>query len=301
MSAEPRDLSPRLAGRYSRRREPPEPRRTTPTACGSRKLNRGREPRSEDFVGIAHGFDQPLSGPDRGRVRCDAHVDQTPPAEGEDDEDVEHTKPGRYHREVVAGPSLVKMVPDERRPALASTAGQPRRSVLRYGSGRDAVTKLGQLAADHVLTPCRVVAPHATDEGAKVHVHGRAATGSARSPTPEQSPASTVPPDDGLGPDNQDGGKQFAEPPGQGRDQPPVAGLQERTLDLPVQDDDLLAQEEVLGDRHGGPRRQVRSPVRVQEGDHGGSGPNTGMAGQGTDLDEARSRGGWTFCSAKAR
>src|SRR4051812_42101701 len=43
-----------------------------------------------DLVGVGHGLDQPLSGPDRGRMLCDAEMNQTPPVEGEDDEDVEH-------------------------------------------------------------------------------------------------------------------------------------------------------------------------------------------------------------------
>jgi len=78
-----------------------------------------------DLVGLGHGIDQPLSGPDRGRVVGDADMDQPPPTEGEHDEDVVHPEPARYDREEVADPSLLKMVPDERRPALASTARKP--------------------------------------------------------------------------------------------------------------------------------------------------------------------------------
>ena len=78
-----------------------------------------------DLVAVGHGLDQPLSGPSRRRVLCDADMDQPPPTEGENDEDVEHAEPGRHDREVVAGPCLLNMVPDERRPALASTARQP--------------------------------------------------------------------------------------------------------------------------------------------------------------------------------
>lgn len=62
-----------------------------------------------------------------------------------------------------------------------------------------------------------------------------------------------------------------------------------------MQDDDLLAQEEVVGDQDG-----TGATYEFQEDDHGGSRPTMGMAGRGADLDEARFRGGWTFCSAKA-
>ena len=80
---------------------------------------------------------------------------------------------------------------------LAATAGQLRRPVLGHGSGGDAVSKLGQLAADHVLTPGRVVTPHAADEVARVHVDGWAASGPTRPLAPEQPPAGAMPPDDG--------------------------------------------------------------------------------------------------------
>jgi hypothetical protein len=41
---------------------------------------------------------------------------------------------------------------------------------------------------------------------AKIHVDGGAATGPTRSPAPEQSPAGSVPPDDGFGLYDKDGG-----------------------------------------------------------------------------------------------
>ena len=78
-----------------------------------------------DLIAVDYGLNQSLSGPSRRRVLRDADMDQPPPTEGKYDEDVEHAEPGRHDREVVAGPSLLNVVPDERRPALTSTARQP--------------------------------------------------------------------------------------------------------------------------------------------------------------------------------
>ena len=52
-----------------------------------------------DLIAVDYGLNQSLSGPSRRRVLCDADMDQPPPTEGENDEDVEHAEPGRHDRE----------------------------------------------------------------------------------------------------------------------------------------------------------------------------------------------------------
>jgi hypothetical protein len=59
-----------------------------------------------------------------------------------------------------------------------------------------------------------------------------------------------MPADDGFGFHDKDGGEKVAKPARDGREHPSVEGPQTRTLDLPAQDDDLLAQQEVLRDEH---------------------------------------------------
>jgi hypothetical protein len=228
---------------------------TEATNAGAKRRSKHRvavvDEESRDMPSIDGGLDETLGGPCGGRVLGNADVDQTTAFEGEHDEHVEHLKSGGDDGEEITGPGLVKVVAYERHPPLPASARQPRRPVLRHCAGRDNVAELGQLTADHVLVPGCVVTPHAADEVAKIHVDRRTATGPTRSTAPEQSPAGSVPPDDGLGPNDEDGGEKVAEPPGQGREQPSVEGAQARSLDLPAQDDDLLAQEQVLGDERG--------------------------------------------------
>ena len=86
-----------------------------------------------------------------------------------------------------------------------------------------------------------------------------------------------MPPDDGFGSDDEDGGEKVAEAPREGREHPSVEGPKARTLDLPAQDDDLLAQEEVLRDEQGagGHEGEHEVPKNLQEGGHGSSGLTT--------------------------
>jgi hypothetical protein len=60
-----------------------------------------------------------------------------------------------------------------------------------------------------------------------------------------------VPPDEGFGPYDQDRREEATKSPGEGREQPSIEGPKARTLDLPAQHDDLLAQEQVLSEQRG--------------------------------------------------
>lgn len=124
---------------------------------------------------------------------------------------------------------------------------------------------------------------------AKVQVDGWAASGPTRPPAPEQSPPGAMPPDDGFGPHDEDGREEVAEPPGESREEPSVEGAQARSLDLPAQYDDLLAQEEVFRDEHGawGHEGEHEVSYELEESSHGGSGLTTCSAGQGAGLEEA--------------
>ena len=68
--------------------------------------------------------------------------------------------------------------------------------------------------------------------------------------------------------------------PREGREQPTIEGPKARTLDLPSQHDDLLAQEQVLGDERGagGQDREHEVSQKLQEGGHGSSGLTMGRA-----------------------
>jgi hypothetical protein len=79
-----------------------------------------------------------------------------------------------------------------------------------------------------------------------------------------------VPADDRLGLHEQDRIEQEPEPPGQGSHQPSVERAPPRAVDLPADDDELLAQDQVLGQQDR-PRRdegQDQVEEEAQEGEH---------------------------------
>ena len=89
-----------------------------------------------------------------------------------------------------------------------------------------------------------------------------------------------MPPDEGFGPYHKDRGEKVAEVPHEGREQPTIEGPKTRTLDLPSRHDDLLAQEQVLGDERGagGQDREQEVSQKLQEGGDGSSGLTMGRA-----------------------
>jgi hypothetical protein len=194
------------------------------------------------------GLDQALGGPSGGGMLGDADVDNPTVAQRQDDEDVQNTESRRHEDKEVARPSLVKMVPDERGPALPATAAQSSRSVLGDGPGVDLVPELRQLTCDAIFSPRRVVAPHAPDEDPAIDVEGRAArrTPMARIPAPEQPPTRAVPGDKGLRLHEHDGINQRPELAGERGEEPAVEGADSGPDDTAAQDDDLLAQDQVL-------------------------------------------------------
>ena len=74
------------------RRRDEGPDAETPNARSKRASENGisvMDQEAGDLVAVGHGLDQPLSGPSRRRVLCDADMHQPPPTEGDYDEDVE--------------------------------------------------------------------------------------------------------------------------------------------------------------------------------------------------------------------
>ena len=59
-----------------------------------------------------------------------------------------------------------------------------------------------------------------------------------------------MPADDGVGLDDEDGVEQTPEPAGQGGDQPAVKEPKAWSGDAAAQDDELLAEQQVLGQQH---------------------------------------------------
>jgi len=90
-----------------------------------------------------------------------------------------------------------------------------------------------------------------------------------------------VPPDKGFGPYYKDRCEEVTESPDEGCEQPSVEGPKARTLGLPTQHNDLLTQEEVLGDERGARSHEREHEVsrKLQEGGHDSSGLTMGEPG----------------------
>jgi hypothetical protein len=97
-----------------------------------------------------------------------------------------------------------------------------------------------------------------------------------------------VPPDEGFGPNDQYRREEATKSPGDRREQPLIEGPKARTLDLPAQHDDLLAQEQVLCDQRGagGQEREHEVSQKLQEGGHGSYGLTMGRAREEAYRDE---------------
>lgn len=169
--------------------------------------------------------------------------------EGKNHEDVEDAEPPGHEDEEVAGPGLAEVIADERGPALSSLPVQASRAVLGGRARRDDVAQLGKLGRDDLLSPGRVLAPHPADESPKVGVNRRPARWTTRTPSPKEAPRGTVPTDDGLRFHEQDGVEQPSAAARQGAEKPSIEAAETRALDPATGHDELLPEEQVLGDQ----------------------------------------------------
>ena len=186
---------------------------------------------------------QPLGGGMRG----DAKMDDGPALERDDDESVEEPEAGSDDGEEVAGPRLVQVVLHEGAPTLSATAIEAGGTIPGDGAGRDIPAELLALGGDAVFAPERILTPHPANEGAEVRIDRWPANG-LRSESPEEPEAGSMPADEGLGLDQEDGVQQSARSGGDGGQDPALRRPEERALDLPAQPDQLLAEQKVLGE-----------------------------------------------------
>ena len=225
------------------------------------------EPRS--LLPIGGGLDEALAGPDGAGVRRDARLDDLAAVQGEDHEDVEDPEPPGHKDEEVAGPGFAKVTSDEGRPSLTALSVQASRAALGDGAWRDLVTELGEVGRDDLLSPRRVRAPHPADQRAEVCVDRRAASWTPGAPSPKETPPGSVPPDDGLRFHQEDGVEQASRAAGQGAEEPSIESAETRALDPATCHDELLAEEQVLGDQCGARSRDRQEQIEQEaEGEH---------------------------------
>jgi hypothetical protein len=119
------------------------------------------------------------------------------------------------------------------------------------------VAELGKLAGDDVLTPERVLLPHPADQGSSVRIDRWAPYRSPGTMPPEEPPERTVPSENRLSADDSDSSEERGEHFGHGRDGQPITGLESRAWGGPLEDDDLLAQQGILGEESGARAEQA--------------------------------------------
>ena len=125
------------------------------------------------------------------------------------------------------------------------------------------VTELSEFCSDNVLSPHRILLPHPADEGSGVRIDGRVTSRSPGTMSQQQPPERTMPANHGFGADDDDGVQQGWEDLGDGSHAPAVARHESRTRCTSLEDDDLLAEQRVLGDELGTPAEDVADHAKA--------------------------------------
>src|SRR5688572_32426392 len=103
-------------------------------------------------------------------------VDDPSAVVGEHDEHEEEAEASGGHGEDVDGDQVADMVGGERPPGLRGAGGSPGHEPGNGALG-DVDTELQELSVDAGRTPQRIRCGHLSDEGSKLSIDGRAASG----------------------------------------------------------------------------------------------------------------------------
>ena len=109
-------------------------------------------------------------------------------------------------------------------------------------------TQLEQRAPDALGTPQAVVPGHPHDQGDRLRRHARRPLRRARPRRPEEAEPLAMPAQHGVGLDDQQGRSSRARPASEDNEEEAVERRRARAGDLTIEDDELLAQECILGD-----------------------------------------------------
>ena len=126
---------------------------------------------------------------------------------------------------------------------------RPTGPVLGDRARRNAVPELGELRSDDLLAPGRVLAPHLSNQRPEICDDRRTTWRATGAPAPRETPRRPVPADDGFRLHQQDGVEQASEAAGQGTEEPPIESAETRAPDPTTGHDELLPEEQILGDQ----------------------------------------------------
>jgi len=158
----------------------------------------------------------------------------------------EHAEGHRGHGEEVDGDEVPDMVVEEGPPGRRGRSPTAMH-VLGDGGLSDIDAELEQLAVDSGRSPGWVGDTHSPDQGPDPGVEGRSAgTATPTLPTPVEPKALPVPPDHGLGLDDDEAGTPLPPEAAEPGPEDPVAPALPGTLHAPPKDRQLLAESKIL-------------------------------------------------------
>ena len=232
-----------------------------------------------------------LDNPGRSRPLRHREVHHAAPRMVDEDEDVQDVEGrGRHSKEVHPDDGLL-VVAEEDLPSLDHVPWRrPSRHVPRHRPLCDVEAEHQQFAMDPRGTPGRVLSSHLANEVAQLAVDaGPARAPWARSPSPEQAEAQSMPANHGVGlhddedicPPRPEPAKEDPEEPVRGRQPGPRPPLRE--------DGDLLTEGEVLEGEVGAITEKRAEAVREEEDElsHGARMADLGLIGNVVPMERA--------------
>ena len=203
------------------------------------------------------------------RMGGDVEMHDPPSVVSQNQEHVQDLKPDRRHGEEVDRHHGFDVILQERPPVLRWWL-PPAYDVLAHAGLADIDAEFQQLAVDAGCTPKRILAAHLPNQLADFFRHrwtpGLAV---ANFPGPEQPEALTMPANDGLRLDDDQGRSPIAPNFAQPSPEEPIGGCQFRPLHRATQDAELVPEREILqlkcGSRFEGCRRGGGDHVKCAE------------------------------------
>ena len=205
---------------------------------------------------VRRSLSELLSDPRIGRGAGDVDVDDLAGPVGDDKERVDRAEPGVVELQDIAGPDVVRVVPEEGPPGLAVLPARtdgPHVLLDRPLAHADAERE--QFAADPFGAPQPVGSGHGLDQVDELHAQPPPCPPPPGLMVPEEGEQVTMPAEEGVGLDHMEGIAPRGVQPGQEHQDKPVLSVEAWARWRRASEyEDLLAEERVLGDkRRAGP------------------------------------------------
>ena len=205
---------------------------------------------------VRRSLSELLSDPRIGRGAGDVDVDDLAGPVGDDKERVDRAEPGVVELQDIAGPDVVRVVPEEGPPGLAVLPARTDGShVLLDRPLAHADAELEQFAADPFGAPQPVGSGHGLDQVDELHAQPPPCPPPPGRMVPEEGEQVAMPAEEGVGLDHLEGIAPRGVQPGQEHQDKPGLSVEAWARWRRASEyEDLLAEERVLGDkRRAGP------------------------------------------------